>query len=310
MMLQQTQVETVLPYFARFMREFPTVADLAKAPEAEVLKNWSGLGYYARARNLHKAAKIVAKKGTFPSAMVEWLELPGIGAYSAGAIASIALGEKVPVVDGNVIRVLTRLFALQGDPKSKPLKEKLWRLAGELVPANRPGDFNQALMELGALVCTPKDPKCGVCPWQKECKARLAGNVALYPTPKEKTPSQKVLIMASLIQKNGAYLLARRGEKKHLQSMWEFPQMLPEALQIKAKREKSLPIVHHAIMNRRIQLTPHLYKYVSGKPKPNGCYVDYCWISLRELRNYPTSSMNHKIIKDISSKENRRPKAL
>ena len=300
MMLQQTQVDTVLPYFERFLKKFPTVADLAKAKNHTVLKLWSGLGYYSRARNVHRAAQIITKKGTFPSAMAEWHELPGVGPYSAGAIASIAFGEKVPVVDGNVIRVLTRVHALAGDPKARPLKEKLWNLAAGLVPARRPGDFNQALMELGALVCTSKNPKCGVCPLQKQCKAHRLNKVAAYPTPKDKVPVQKVEMAASLIQKNGSFLLAKRSDKKHLQSMWEFPQILPEALQIEAKREKTFPIVRHAIMNRRIQLTPRLYQYISGRPKPNRHYVEFCWITPKELQHFPTSSINHKILQNIS----------
>ena len=297
MMLQQTQVDTVLPYFQKFLKSFPTIQDLAEAPVEEVLKLWSGLGYYSRARNLHASAQHIVNnlEGIFPDTREKLLELKGIGEYSAGAIASIAFGERVPVVDGNVIRVLTRVHALAGDPKTKLLKEKLWKLAALLVPAGRPGDFNQAMMELGALVCSSKEPRCPVCPLRKMCRAHLQNRVGAFPTPKEKLPAEKVFLQAALIEKDGAYLLAKRGNQKHLQSMWEFPQMAPRKLQIKAGLKAALPVVRHSIMNRRIQLIPHLYKYVGGRPKPNRQYVAYRWISPKDLQNFPTSSINHKI---------------
>ncbi|MDO8526466.1 MAG: A/G-specific adenine glycosylase [Deltaproteobacteria bacterium] len=302
MMLQQTQVDTVLPYYSRFLKQFPNVTRLAEASIDEVLKIWSGLGYYSRARNLHKAAGIIVHEhgGCFPSTRDALLTLPGIGPYSAGAIASIAFNEPVPLVDGNVIRVLTRLFALKGDPKAKPLHEKLWALAAGLVSKSRPGDFNQALMELGALVCTPKDWKCGICPLKKECQAFITKKVADYPTPPKKQAVEKVSLIAALIEKNGSYLLARRGEKKHLQSMWEFPQIDPCHLGLDVESRGPLAVVRHAIMNRSIRMTPHLYRFRKGKPKLGGQYVEYQWIRPAELKNFPTSSLNHKICSIIS----------
>ncbi|MBI4125701.1 MAG: A/G-specific adenine glycosylase [Deltaproteobacteria bacterium] len=305
-MLQQTQVETVLPYYRKFLRAFPMVSALAAAPVEEVVRQWSGLGYYSRARNLHRAAQIVAEGRRFPQTKAEWLRLPGIGEYTAGAIASIAFGEKVPVVDGNVIRVLTRAFALKGDPKKNPLKKRLWDLAGRLVPSARPGDFNQALMELGALVCLPKEPKCPICPLRKDCRAYLEGKAARFPTPAPRQPMKKIRLQASLIEKEGRFLLAKRNGARHLQSMWEFPQVSPRRLGLKTKSKGVLPPVKHAIMNRSILLRPFCFAYLQGRPRRGKNYVAYQWIRSEELKNYPTSSLNQKILKGILQEGSRR----
>src|ERR1035438_6680659 len=165
-MLQQTRVETVLPYYARWLRAFPTVHALAQAKDDRVLKLWEGLGYYSRARNLHRAARIVVREydGKLPRTANGLRQLPGIGRYTAGAIASIAFGERVPLVDGNVARVFARIFAITTNVKAPRTMDKLWQLAEQLIPDRDPGDFNQALMELGALVCTPKNPRCDAWP--------------------------------------------------------------------------------------------------------------------------------------------------
>lgn len=310
-MLQQTQVETALPYYRRFLKTFPTVAHLAKGELEEVLRLWSGLGYYSRARNLHRAAKVVVGEygGRVPDTKEGLLKLPGIGEYTAGAIASIAFSERVPVVDGNVVRVLTRVFTLKGDPKKGSLKERLWKLAASLVSNERPGDFNQALMELGALVCSPKEPQCNVCLLNKICKAYQTRKIAKYPTPTKKESMQKVLLTASLIEKNGLFLLAKRNGQRHLQSMWEFPQTEPSFLGLKVLKNGTLPLVRHAIMNQSIRILSHTYHFKGGKPKVNRRYVAYRWIQAGELENYPTSSLNHKILKGIlSSKIRSRPK--
>lgn len=163
MMLQQTQVATVIPYWTHWMTRFPTIESLAEAPLNDVLTAWQGLGYYARARNLHKAAKVIVEDhgGEFPTALEQVLALPGIGRYTAGAICSIALGQDVPIVDANVIRVLCRVYGVKGDPKSLPVQNRLWELATELIPSGQAREFNQAMMELGALVCDAR-PRCGV----------------------------------------------------------------------------------------------------------------------------------------------------
>ncbi|HTQ03309.1 MAG TPA: A/G-specific adenine glycosylase [Polyangiaceae bacterium] len=225
-MLQQTQVATVLRYFGSWMRRFPTVRALARAPEADVLHAWQGLGYYSRARRLHEGARVVVERhaGELPRAHAELLALPGIGAYSAGAIASIAFGAREPLVDGNVIRVLARRFGLRGDPNKLPLKRALWRLAGELVPARRPGDFNQALMELGATVCTPRAPKCDACPLRAACVARRDGLVERLPELPPRAKATRVRVAAALVRDGDAVHVVRLApEAPRWAGLWTFP---------------------------------------------------------------------------------------
>lgn len=210
-MLQQTQVKTVLRYFPSWMRRFPTLGALAAADESDVLHAWQGLGYYSRARRLVQAARAVVERhgGRMPSTRDELLELPGIGEYSAGAVSSIAFGAREPLVDGNVVRVLTRLFGLRGDPGRAPLKARLWALARELVPEKRPGDFNQALMELGATVCTPRAPRCVECPVARACVAWKEGLTARLPELPERRAATEVRTAAAIVR-SGAKVLVRR----------------------------------------------------------------------------------------------------
>ena len=184
-MLQQTTVSTVIPYYGRFLKRFPDVAALAGADEDEVLRLWAGLGYYSRARNLHRAAQAVVSEhgGRLPGTLAGLRSLPGVGRYTAAAVASIAFGLPAELVDGNVIRVYARLFALRGDPKSPALQAKVWALAAEHLDHRRPGDWNQALMELGATVCSPVGPECGRCPLAEDCLARRRGLQDSIPLP-------------------------------------------------------------------------------------------------------------------------------
>lgn len=313
-MLQQTQVDTVLPYFQKFLDVFPDIHVLAEAPVEKVLTLWSGLGYYSRARNLHKTAKMIVfeRGGCFPRKKEELLKLPGIGEYTAGAVASIAFEERVPVLDGNVMRVLTRVFALKGNPKKKPLHSKLWKLAADLLPPKRIGNYNQSLMELGSLVCTPKSPKCMLCPLCKKCRAYKEKKQESYPTALKTVIMKEDKRVALLIRKNGYYLVAKRNDKRHLESMWEFPQgplqekkALLEGLGLEVSPKGSLPIVRHAIMNRAIRLKPHLYIHKKGRPEKSNTYVEYKWIKPAGLKALPTSSINHKIIRRILPPESR-----
>jgi len=225
-MLQQTQVATVLRYFSRWMQRFPTVRALAQAREADVLHAWQGLGYYSRARRLHAGARVVVERhaGELPREHSALLALPGIGAYSAGAIASIAFGERAPLVDGNVIRVLARRFGLRGDPNKLPLKRALWQLAGELVPAKRPGDFNQALMELGATICTPRGPKCAECPLRAACIARRDGLVERLPELPARAKATRVHVAAALLRAGEHVHVVRLApEAPRWAGLWTFP---------------------------------------------------------------------------------------
>lgn len=225
-MLQQTRVDVVVGYYERFTARFPTVTALADAPLDDVLTLWSGLGYYARARNLHAASKVIRDEhgGKFPSEPDAVRALPGVGRYTAGAILSIAFGKKEPLVDGNVVRVLARMRMIEGHAKAKPLHDECWRVAAELVAeVERPGDFNQALMELGATVCTPASPKCGECPVAESCRARAEGKVAEFPAKAPKAKRKHRVVDAALVMKGGRVLLVRRPDKGLLGGMWELP---------------------------------------------------------------------------------------
>lgn len=223
-MLQQTRVETVLGYYDRFLQRFPTVIDLAAAPEDDVLKMWEGLGYYSRARNLHKGAKqIVAKYGgVIPSSVEELRTISGIGPYTAGAIASIAFDQSVPAVDGNVIRVVSRLRGIRENVGIPSVRRALEGEAAALVPHERPGDFNQALMDLGATVCTPGTPACEKCPLQAECDAYAAGDAEDLPVLPRKNPP-KVIDYAVCLIFSGARVLMRQRTEAMLRGLWVFP---------------------------------------------------------------------------------------
>ncbi|WP_233104140.1 A/G-specific adenine glycosylase [Haliangium ochraceum] len=229
-MLQQTRVAAVIPYFERWLARFPTIATLAEAPLDDVLAQWSGLGYYSRARNLHRGAQEVMQRfgGRVPASVEELRTLPGVGPYTAGAIASIAFALPAPLVDGNVARVLARLYAIEGDIKASATMRALWRLAGELVPAEAPGDFNQGLMELGATVCTPTRPTCLLCPLSDHCRARASGREHELPRmPARKRPEELALLAADAlwIERRGRLLLARRRPEGLFGGLWELPQL-------------------------------------------------------------------------------------
>ena len=223
-MLQQTRVDTVIPYYHRFLTLFPSLQALAAAPEAEVLKAWEGLGYYSRARNLRRGAIQVMTEyqGGIPSNPEELLKITGIGPYTAGAIASIAYNKPVPAVDGNVIRVLSRVFGLRQDLSQPVPRHTLYQLAQDLVPLDRPGDYNQALMDLGATVCVPGTPDCEICPLRSLCDACIAGDAADLPRlPRAKPP--RLIPCQVLLLRSGNCLLLRQRTEKMLQGLWIFP---------------------------------------------------------------------------------------
>ncbi|MFL6231963.1 MAG: A/G-specific adenine glycosylase [Thermoanaerobaculia bacterium] len=228
-MLQQTRVETVLPFYNRFLERFPAVEDLARAEVEEVLALWSGLGYYRRARQLHAAARQVAEAGEFPSTVEGLLALPGIGSYTAAAVASIAFGVAAPVMDGNVERVLSRVLALGEDPKSGGARKKLLAAAAELLDPARPGDSNQALMELGATLCSPRRPKCLLCPLRPGCRAAREGDPESYPIPKVKREGERHRLLVAVVEDGSGVLLFRRPDDSTLLAgTWELPWMTRE----------------------------------------------------------------------------------
>ncbi len=306
MMLQQTQVKTVIPYYERFMRELPDWTSLAVAPEEKVLKLWEGLGYYRRARNLRLAAQMIARdfKGKLPDQLDQIRILPGVGPYSAGAILSIAFQKPIPLVDGNVKRVFSRLFLLKGSLKSGIGRENVWKLAQSLVPAKQPGDYNQALMELGATTCLPENPLCLLCPLNFLCQAAQKGLQNKFP---ETTPAPEIVevfMSALLIRNKNKFLLRKRPEKeKWLKGLWEFPSAegvtFEEALRkserllkIKAWR-KELQEVRHQITNHRIRLK----FFQAPVPKTGKLPVGFKWVSMEGLAKLPFSSAQGKLRK-------------
>ena len=223
-MLQQTQTTTVSGYFTRFMALFPNVLALAKAEEGAVLKAWEGLGYYSRARNLHRAAKIIAfeRRGEFPQTAAQWQALPGVGPYTAAAVASIVFGEPVPAIDGNLTRVICRLHAVEEDPVVPSVKRRIQSLGQALMPADRPGDMNQALMDLGATICLPGTPDCARCPIAAYCEARKAGIAESLPNLAARKPPRTVPVAVGLIFSGARVLLIKR-QQALLKGLYVFP---------------------------------------------------------------------------------------
>jgi A/G-specific adenine glycosylase len=297
-MLQQTRVETVIPYFERWLERFPDVASLAEAPEADVLKAWEGLGYYRRARNLHRAAALVRERhqGRVPATSAGLRELPGVGVYTAGAVASIAFGEAVPAVDGNVRRVLSRLFDL-----AAPSARELEALAAELVDPSRPGDFNQAVMELGATVCTSHDPGCARCPVSRACLALRRGTVAERPLPRRRAEAPHRVHALAVVWARGPagaggpvrLLVRQRPAEGLLGGLWEFPGTAAHegadlmevaravasglGVTLSSAPLTPLPEVRHAFTHLRVTYRPYLVEARSTGSREGG------WVGRDEL---------------------------
>jgi len=318
MMLQQTQVATVIPYFRRFTERFPTVQALAAAPLDDVLKLWEGLGYYARARNLHHAArKVVAEfDGRLPDTVEELCKLPGIGRYTAGAIASIAFGRDEPVVDGNVKRVLCRVYAIRGDARRPAIQKKLWALAATNLPKGKAGRWNEAMMELGATVCLPRSPRCDKCPLARVCRARELGIQEKLPTKATPKRSPHYDVTAAVIRKRGRVLIAQRPVGGMLGGLWEFPggkrergEWLEECLRREIKEELGVEIevgqpvtqVKHAYTHFRITLHAFECRLVNGRPRAIQV-ADWRWVRFDELDDFAFAVTDRKIIQALRAK--------
>ncbi len=252
-MLQQTRVEVVVPYYERFVVRFPTAHALAAAPLDDVLAAWAGLGYYRRARQLQAAAALVVRDhgGVLPADETALRALPGIGRYTAGAIRSIAFGQAAPIVDGNVARVLSRLFALPGGPGEAAWEKRLWTLAAALVPAANPSAFNQGLMELGATVCTPRSPGCDSCPLARFCKAHATGREEAYPPAKQRAKVERIerWVLLAVRPRDGAVWMRRRGADEHNAGQWEAPLVAPADADTGPRvGARELGTVRHAIL--------------------------------------------------------------
>lgn len=318
-MLQQTRVSAVVPYYERFLRRFPTVQKLARARIDSVLKLWEGLGYYSRARNLHEAARqiVVRFGGRLPDTREELLSLPGIGAYTAGAVASIAFGRQEPLVDGNVVRVLCRVFCIRKDAKQAETCKQLWSIARDLLPARTPGDFNQALMELGSEICLPRTPQCEVCPLRRACLARRHGKQASLPVRSRKKLIPSYLVVVGVIERGGRILIDKRRPDGLLGGLWEFPggktqagESLQEALRREVREEIGIRIrvdgliatVDHAYSHFRIRLHAFRCTYVSGTPRCLGC-DDVKWVRPADLGRYAFPAANNRIIQALRSRQ-------
>jgi A/G-specific adenine glycosylase len=316
-MLQQTQVATVLGYYQRWMERFPTLSALAAASEHDVLHAWQGLGYYSRARRLRDGARHVADHhgGRLPDTVEQLRTLPGIGAYSAGAIASIAFGKPEPAVDGNVARVLCRLFALPGDPARPPLQSMLWRIARELIPEREARDFNQALMELGATTCTPRGaPRCHECPLKSECSAHAGGAAGRFPEPKPRTRPTEVHAVAGLLASKGRLLVVRLPETApRWAGMWGFPssevqegesgggalmRAMRDQVDLEVDVAELVTVVRHGVTRFRITLDAYRCRIRAGRARPRAVSA-HAWKCPSELADLAMPSPQRRIAEHL-----------
>ena len=317
-MLQQTTVAAVLPYFKRFLKAFPDMHVLARAPLRAVLREWQGLGYYQRARNLHQAARTIVRKhgGNVPDDVVILRGLPGFGPYTTAAVLSLAYGRPLPVIDANVRRVLMRILGLRG-PSAPGVDKGLKGFLADVFPADAPGDFNQGLMELGALVCRSRNPQCLGCPVREYCRAAREGTQEVIPRPR-RSRSERIEAVIAIIEEGGRILIQQRPDEGLLAGLWEFPggkvepgesltaalrRELREELGVGIKDIRSLATVRHAYT--RFLVTLHAYTcrihgpgFVPGPRRR--------WVSLGSIRRYPLPSGSVKIVDVLASRERSR----
>ena len=309
-MLQQTRVEAVIPYFEKWMARFSTVKSLAQADEENVLNHWEGLGYYSRPRNLHKAAQMVVEKfgGKLPRSIDELRKLPGIGRYTAGAIASIAFGFDEPVLDGNLRRVYARLFNVDIPADSTEGEKMLWNIANENLPKGKAGDFNQAMMDLGATICLPKNPRCLLCPLLGECEAQKLGVQEERPVLKRKAEVPHVVHAAAVIVNRGRALLAKRPSKGLLGGMWEFPngevtgdpaKGLAKAIRagygLKVRAGEAVTTVEHAYSHFRVTVHAYRCELIETSKREN-----LKWVKVSELNDLPMGKIDRQIARKLS----------
>ncbi len=316
-MLQQTRVETVVPYFNRWMQRFPNIESLASASMQEVLSAWEGLGYYGRARNIYKAAQLVVTEyhGRIPAEMNLLRRLPGVGRYTAAAIASIAFGRDEPTLDGNIRRVLARYFNVSEDARSKVGEEILWSLAGQNLPRGKAGDYNQGLMELGATICTPKSPECVACPIEAGCQARRLGIQEQRPVLLPKPAIPQHVVTAAVIVRKSKVLIACRPPHGLLGGMWEFPggkqqegEDLSSCLQREIREElgteitvgEQLGVYRHAYTHFRVRLYAFKCGLAGGEPRPLQV-AEVRWVAPDELSQYPMGKIDRQISQTLVS---------
>jgi A/G-specific adenine glycosylase len=306
-MLQQTQVPTVIPYYERFLKSFPTARHLAKADLSKVLKVWEGMGYYSRARNLHRASQIISNhfNGKIPDHLEDLLSLPGIGRSTAGAILSFAFNKEAPILDGNVKRVLSRLFAVPGNSGERKTEQLLWQISESLIPKRFSNPFNQALMDLGSMVCTPKEPQCPRCPLHYSCKGYLSGKPDKFPAKVAKRAIPHIHAISALVHKDGKVLLNQRTPRGLLGGLWEFPNWRIEGKQrsrlrlrlrsnIKKEMEmnvevkESIGIFRQTFSHFKLTLQVFGCQHLSGKG--NGK-----WVPIKNLHLFPMSRIHRRV---------------
>ncbi|MCX6055074.1 MAG: A/G-specific adenine glycosylase [Chloroflexi bacterium] len=315
MMLQQTRVETVIPYFKKWMTIFPSLHDLANSNEQKVLQVWEGLGYYSRARNLYKTAVMIRGKfdGKLPQTVTELITLPGVGRYTAAAISSIAFGRNEAVLDGNVKRVLARVSNFTQPVNSPEGETNLWDLAVELLPHGKAGAYNQALMDLGATLCTPKSPHCGTCPVNSLCLAKKMGSQDSLPKMLKKSPIPHITVCAAIIHRNDKVLVACRPSKGLLGGLWEFPggkleknESLEQALTREIREELAAEITigffvgkyHHTYTHFKVTLHAFQATIAGNEPSPVEA-SEIRWVSITDLSNFPMGKIDRSISLDL-----------
>lgn len=320
-MLQQTQVKTVIPYWERWMRELPTIETLAAAPPEKIHKLWEGLGYYTRVRNMQKAAQslVAHRHGKFPEQFDDVLALSGIGRYTAGAICSIAFNQPTPILDGNVIRVLTRVFGIMENPRDKTTNEHLWKLAGELVaiaeslprnPEPSCSHLNQSLMELGALICTPRQPKCLICLIASDCVALQKNLTDKLPNMEKRAAATARQFVAFVVEKQGKFLACQRPEKIVNAHLWEFPNVEVDSsefdpaklattlLGFKMSKPETLCEIKHSITRYRISL----HAFQAKATTTHAQTTIGSWFSLGELKLLAFTSAHRKICQKLENR--------
>lgn len=312
-MLQQTQVAVALPYYRRFVERWPTLEALASAPDDEVLAAWAGLGYYARCRNLLAAARqALARHGHVPDSLEELRRLPGLGPYTAGAVASIAFGIRTPALDGNAARVMARLFLVEGAPATGETGRRLRALAGDLVPARRPGDFNQAVMELGATVCRARSPECPMCPLAALCLARRAGRERDIPPPRAGPRRGRILLACAVARRREAILLGRRHGRGLFGGLWELPAVevrrrseAPAALRrglrallgVGAEVGEEVARVERTLTHRDLSIAAHRCT-LRGSPRAVG-YSQVRWVGPDALPTVGMATAMRKVLEAV-----------
>ncbi len=316
-MLQQTQVKTALPYYDRWMKALPDIESVANASEDKILKLWEGLGYYSRARNLQKAAKMIMERhgGLFPNKFEDILELPGIGRYSAGAIASIGFNQNFPVVDGNVIRVLARLFAFEDNTRLPKNVERFWKWAEELIPEGQARFFNQGMMELGALICSPKSPKCESCPWQSLCVAKKKDLELHLPNRGESQKLISIRVTCAVIRHKGKIFIQKRPNHGLMGGLWEFPggkaesgeselkaihREIGEELGVTLKNVKKIDRIKHGYTKFDVDLHCFSAELASGTLKLTAA-TEGKWVSPKALGKFAFPAADRKLIKKLGN---------